>query len=61
MLKDYLIVVMLTVVAGWKISLPILGILIFWCWRRRHIVWGVLFGAGFLWTALAAWQFEKYL
>lgn len=61
MLKDYLIVAMLTLVAGWKISLPVLALAMVWCWRKRHWVWGLLFGAGFAWTALAAWQFEKYL
>ncbi|MBK4716255.1 hypothetical protein J0B02_00160 [Enterobacteriaceae bacterium YMB-R22] len=61
MMRDYLIIAMLTVVAGWRWSLPLIALLCGWSlWRRRFLL-GTLCAGLFIWTAVAAWQFEKYL
>ncbi len=60
-MKDYLIVAMLTVVAGWRWSLPVMGFFGAWSFWRRRLVLGCLCAGLFIWTAVAAWQFEKYM
>lgn len=60
-MKDYLIVAMLTVVSGWRWSLPAMGLLCVWnFWNRRRVL-GSLCAGLLIWTAVAAWQFEKYM
>lgn len=60
-MKDYLIVAMLTVVSGWRWSLPAMALLCVWnFWNRRRML-GSLCAGLFIWTAVAAWQFEKYM
>ncbi|MEA1065031.1 hypothetical protein [Erwinia sp. HR93] len=60
-MKDYFIIAMLTLATGWRWSLPICGLLCVWCIRRRKIIASCMSTVLFVWTAIVAWEVEKYL
>ncbi|AOO57154.1 hypothetical protein ACU4M6_000774 [Raoultella ornithinolytica] len=61
MIKDYLIVAYLTAIAGWPVTLTLLGLSAggALCLRRR--VLGVVLIVLCMLVAIAAWQFERYM
>ncbi|APB04726.1 hypothetical protein ACHCAK_09740 [Raoultella ornithinolytica] len=61
MIKDYLIVAYLTAIAGWPVTLTLLGLSagVALCSRRR--VLGVVLIVLCMLVAIAAWQFERYM
>jgi len=60
-LTDYLIIICLTVVSYWKITLPILALLAGLLFYKRYLRSGALSCVIFLFVALAAWEFEHYM
>ena len=60
-LSDYLIIICLTFVSCWKITLPVLALLAGFLVYKRYFWSGAISSALFLFVAVAAWEFERYI
>ncbi|EME5080551.1 MULTISPECIES: hypothetical protein [Klebsiella] len=61
MMKDYLIIAWITIVACWPITLPVLAVVAGILFYSRHRVAGLVVSGLFILEAVAAWQFERYM
>ena len=56
MMKDYLIIARITIVACWPITLPVLAVVAGILFYSRHRVAGVVVSGLFILEAVAAWR-----
>jgi len=60
-LTDYLIIICLTIVSCWKITLPVLALMSGFLFYKRAFRLGTTTSMIFLFVAVAAWEFERYI
>ena len=61
MLRDYLIITWLTIVAAWPWSLTVLALVLLYSIWRRHRVLMIVSALLLALVALAGWQFEHWM